>query len=58
MKRYNSIKLSTDVEETDGISFEEEMLDFSYKPEEENLDEIEELQPESEMETEEAVAAE
>ncbi len=35
MKRYNSIRLSTDVNETDDIYFEEEMLDFSYKPEEE-----------------------
>ncbi len=40
MKRYRDIKLSTDVDETDDIFFEEEMLDFSYNPEEDpELDE-------------------
>ena len=51
MKRYNSIRLSTDVEASDNIYFEEEMLDFSYKPEEaEVMDETEELQMEPEEE--------
>ena len=40
MKRYRDIKLSTDVDETDDIFFEEEMLDFSYNSEEDpELDE-------------------
>ncbi len=40
MKRYRDIKLSTDVNETDDIFFDEDMLDFSYNPEEdEELDE-------------------
>ncbi len=30
MKRYRDIKLSTDVEETEEIYFEEDMMDFSY----------------------------
>ena len=51
MKRYNSIRLSTDVEPSDNIYFEEEMLDFSYKPEEaEVMDETEELHMEPEEE--------
>ncbi|MCI8682105.1 MAG: DNA-directed RNA polymerase subunit beta' [Lachnospiraceae bacterium] len=40
MKRYRDIKLSTDANEMDDIFFEEEMLDFSYNPgEDEELDE-------------------
>ena len=35
MKRYRDIKLSTDVEETDDIYFEDDMMDFSYMPEDE-----------------------
>ena len=34
MKRYRDIRLSTDVDEMDDIFFEEEMLDFSYIPDE------------------------
>ena len=49
MKRYNSIRLSTDVDETEEIYFEEEMLDFSYK-QEETADEADELQMELEEE--------
>ena len=50
MKRYNSIKLSTDVGSMDDIYFDEEMLDFSYQPEEESEDfqEADELKLESE----------
>ena len=56
MKRYRDIRLSTDVNEMDSIYFEEEMLDFSYVPEEDEpeeedfgeefdeLDEVEELE--------------
>ena len=32
MKRYRDIKLSTDVEETDDIFFEDELMDFDYEP--------------------------
>ena len=39
MKRYRDIRLSTDVDEMDDIFFEEEMMDFSYVPEEEELEE-------------------
>ena len=39
MKRYHDIRLSTDVDEMDDIFFEEEMMDFSYVPEEEELEE-------------------
>ena len=53
MKRYNSIKLSTDVGSMDDIYFDEEMLDFSYQPEEEGedlqkADELK-LEPEEEL---------
>ena len=53
MKRYNSIKLSTDVSSMDDIYFDEEMLDFSYQPEEEGedlqkADELK-LEPEEEL---------
>ena len=34
MKRYRDIRLSTDVDESEDIYFEEDMLDFSYVPEE------------------------
>ena len=52
MKRYNSIRLSTDVGSMDDIYFDEEMLDFSYQPEDqsEDLQEIDELKLEPEEE--------
>ncbi len=34
MKRYRDIKLSTDVNNLDEIYFDEDMMDFSYQPEE------------------------
>ncbi len=39
MKRYRDIRLSTDVNDMDSIYFDEEMLDFSYVPEEEEPEE-------------------
>ena len=50
MKRYRDIKLSTDVNEMDDIFFDEEMLDFSYIPEEDEIEE-EEFDEEMEMAT-------
>ncbi len=43
MKRYHDIKLSTDVDETEEISFGEEILDYNYASGEESLetDEVE-----------------
>ena len=35
MKRYRDIKLSTDMVNLDEIYFDEDMMDFSYQPEEE-----------------------
>ena len=39
MKRYRDIKLSTDVNNLDEIYFDEDMMDFSYQPEEEEVSE-------------------
>ena len=40
MKRYRDIKLSTDVDETEEIYFEEDMMDFSYNMSEEGEKEL------------------
>lgn len=39
MKRYRDIKLSTDMNNLDEIYFDEDMMDFSYQPEEEETQE-------------------
>ena len=39
MKRYRDIKLSTDVNNVDEIYFDEDMMDFSYQPEQEVFEE-------------------
>ena len=45
MKRYRDIKLSTDVNSLDEIYFDEDMMDFSYQPEEaENTEEAEKVE--------------
>ncbi len=44
MKRYRDIRLSTDVDEMDDMFFDEEMLDFSYIPEEDEELEDEEFE--------------
>ena len=55
MKRYRDIRLSTDVDEMDDIFFEEEMLDFSYIPDEdEEFDEEDFEEDEALLETLEA----
>ena len=41
MKRYRDIKLSTDMVNLDEIYFDEDMMDFSYQPEEEEVPEAE-----------------
>ena len=41
MKRYRDIKLSTDMVNLDEIYFDEDMMDFSYQPEEEEAPEAE-----------------
>ena len=41
MKRYRDIKLSTDMVNLDEIYFDEDMMDFSYQPEEEEAQEAE-----------------
>ena len=41
MKRYRDIKLSTDMNNLDEIYFDEDMMDFSYQPEEEETQEAE-----------------
>ncbi len=59
MKSYNSIKLSTDVDEMDEIYFDEEMLDFSYKEDESgDFEESDDLQPQVGLEQETAVTTE